>query len=147
MLRSVVHAYPNVFAAAVAPAVLEATSLGQRVIRHMHGFLRCRDRLLYRSVAANSYDQVYCMQLAQNAVHGAMAGYTAFSAGMVNDRMVSGRTNGCSFRSACPPAPPGGKSLEVIMYGFDQAYYDGCRRRSRWCSPQEFSQNMYFSPS
>ncbi|CAN0446117.1 unnamed protein product, partial [Hapterophycus canaliculatus] len=44
-----------------------------------------------RSVAANSYDQVYCMQLAQNAVHGAMAGYTAFSAGMVNDRMVSFR--------------------------------------------------------
>ena len=29
------------------------------------------------------------MQLAQNAVHGAMAGYTAFSVGMVNDRTVS----------------------------------------------------------
>eukprot|EP00752_Nemacystus_decipiens_P004747 g4324.t2 len=43
---------------------------------------------MIRSVAANSYDQIYCMQLAQNAVHGAMAGYTAFSAGMVNDRTV-----------------------------------------------------------
>lgn len=29
------------------------------------------------------------MQLAQNAVHGAMAGYTAFSAGVVNNRTVS----------------------------------------------------------
>lgn len=42
----------------------------------------------FRSVPANSYDQIYCMQLAQNAVHGAMAGYTAFSVGMVNDRVV-----------------------------------------------------------
>ena len=44
--------------------------------------------VVVRSVAANSYDQIYCMQLAQNAVHGAMAGYTAFSVGMVNDRTV-----------------------------------------------------------
>lgn len=44
-----------------------------------------------RSVAATSFDQIYCMQLAQNAVHGAMAGYTAFSAGVVNNRTVSTR--------------------------------------------------------
>eukprot|EP00904_Undaria_pinnatifida_P002128 jgi/Undpi1/11916/HiC_scaffold_4.g01615.m1 len=43
---------------------------------------------MIRSVAANSFDQIYCMQLAQNAVHGAMAGYTAFSVGTVNDRTV-----------------------------------------------------------
>lgn len=49
-----------------------------------------------RSVAANSFDQIYCMQLAQNAVHGAMAGYTAFSVGVVNDRTVS---NGASERA------------------------------------------------
>lgn len=42
-----------------------------------------------RSVAATAFDQIYCMQLAQNAVHGAMAGYTAFSAGVVNNRTVS----------------------------------------------------------
>lgn len=29
------------------------------------------------------------MQLAQNAVHGAMAGYTAFSSGVINNRTVS----------------------------------------------------------
>lgn len=39
-------------------------------------------------MAANAFDQIYCMQLAQNAVHGAMAGYTAFSAGVVNNRTV-----------------------------------------------------------
>ncbi|CAM9859404.1 unnamed protein product [Discosporangium mesarthrocarpum] len=43
---------------------------------------------MIRSVAANSFDQIYCMQLAQNAVHGAMAGYTAFSAAVVNNRTV-----------------------------------------------------------
>lgn len=41
-----------------------------------------------RSVTATAFDQIYCMQLAQNAVHGAMAGYTAFSAGVVNNRTV-----------------------------------------------------------
>ena len=40
-----------------------------------------------RSVPANASDSVYCMQLAQNAVHGAMAGYTGFSVGLVNNRM------------------------------------------------------------
>ncbi|RYY81955.1 hypothetical protein EON63_14370 [archaeon] len=33
------------------------------------------------SVPANASDSLYCMLLAQNAVHGAMAGYTAFSTG------------------------------------------------------------------
>lgn len=41
-----------------------------------------------RSVRATAFDQIYCMQLAQNAVHGAMAGYTAFSAAVVNNRTV-----------------------------------------------------------
>ena len=29
-----------------------------------------------------------CMQLAQNAVHGAMAGFTGFSVGLCNNKMV-----------------------------------------------------------
>jgi len=41
-----------------------------------------------RSVAANPADAIYCTLLAQSAVHGAMAGYTAFSVGLVNNRMV-----------------------------------------------------------
>ena len=43
---------------------------------------------MIRSVAANSNDAFYCMLLAQNAVHGAMAGYTAFSTGLINNRLV-----------------------------------------------------------
>lgn len=43
---------------------------------------------MVRSVPANAADSVYCMQLAQNAVHGAMAGYTGFSVGLVNNRTV-----------------------------------------------------------
>jgi len=41
-----------------------------------------------RSVPANASDSLYCMQLAQNAVHGAMAGYTGFTVGLCNNRMV-----------------------------------------------------------
>lgn len=40
-----------------------------------------------RSVPANASDSLYCMQLAQNAVHGAMAGYTGFTVGLCNNRM------------------------------------------------------------
>lgn len=43
---------------------------------------------MIRSVAANAADSLYCMMLGQNAVHGAMAGFTAFSVGIVNTKMV-----------------------------------------------------------
>lgn len=38
-----------------------------------------------RSVPANAVDTIMCAKLAQNAVHGAMAGYTAFSVGVVRN--------------------------------------------------------------
>jgi 6-phosphofructokinase 1 len=41
-----------------------------------------------RSVPANSADSLYCMQLAQNAVHGTMAGLTGFSSGLVGNSAV-----------------------------------------------------------
>lgn len=43
---------------------------------------------MIRSVPANAADSLYCMMLAQNAVHGAMAGYTAFTVGLNNNRLV-----------------------------------------------------------
>jgi 6-phosphofructokinase 1 len=43
---------------------------------------------MIRSVPANAADSLYCMQLAQNAVHGAMAGFTGFSIGLCNNKMV-----------------------------------------------------------
>jgi 6-phosphofructokinase 1 len=43
---------------------------------------------MIRSCPANAADSLYCMQLAQNAVHGVMAGYTGFSVGLCNNRMV-----------------------------------------------------------
>jgi 6-phosphofructokinase len=56
----------------------------------MHVIVCCvntRLRLSHcRSVAANASDQILCMQLAQNAVHAAMAGYTAFTVGLVNNK-------------------------------------------------------------
>jgi len=43
---------------------------------------------MIRSIPANAADSLYCMQLGQNAVHGAMAGFTGFSVGLCNNRMV-----------------------------------------------------------
>jgi 6-phosphofructokinase 1 len=40
-----------------------------------------------RSIPANAADALYCMQLAQAAVYGAMAGSTGFTVGMVNNRI------------------------------------------------------------
>eukprot|EP00804_Cyclotella_cryptica_P004850 CCRYP_004923-RE/>CCRYP_004923-RE protein AED:0.06 eAED:0.06 QI:1594/1/1/1/0.83/0.57/7/3834/98 len=42
---------------------------------------------MIRSVPANATDTLYCMQLAQNAVHGTMAGFTGFSVGLCNNKM------------------------------------------------------------
>ena len=50
--------------------------------------LHASRRTACRSVPANASDSLYCMLLAHNAVHGAMAGYTAFSTGLVNNRVV-----------------------------------------------------------
>jgi len=38
-----------------------------------------------RSVLSNAVDTIMCAKLAQNAVHGAMAGYTGFSVGIVRN--------------------------------------------------------------
>ena len=43
---------------------------------------------MIRSVEANAADSLYCMLLAQNAVHGAMAGYTGFTVGLCCNRVV-----------------------------------------------------------
>ena len=43
---------------------------------------------MIRSVPANAEDSLYCLQLAQNAVHGAMAGFTGFS-GMCLNKSIS----------------------------------------------------------
>lgn len=39
---------------------------------------------MIRAIPSNASDNVYCTLLAQSAVHGAMAGYTGFTSGLVN---------------------------------------------------------------
>ncbi|KAL3363642.1 hypothetical protein AABB24_012745 [Solanum stoloniferum] len=41
---------------------------------------------MIRAIPSNASDNVYCTLLAQSAVHGAMAGYTGFTVGPVNNR-------------------------------------------------------------
>lgn len=41
---------------------------------------------MIRAIPSNASDNVYCTLLAQSAVHGAMAGFTGFTSGLVNGR-------------------------------------------------------------
>lgn len=41
---------------------------------------------MIRAVPSKASDNVYCTLLAHSAVHGAMAGYTGFTVGLVNGR-------------------------------------------------------------
>lgn len=43
---------------------------------------------MVRAIPSNASDNVYCSLLAQNAIHGAMAGYTGFTVGSVNGKHV-----------------------------------------------------------
>lgn len=43
---------------------------------------------MIRSVCAEAEDSIYCQSIAQNAVHGAMGGFTGFTSGLVNNRTV-----------------------------------------------------------
>merc|ERR1719183_488142 len=43
---------------------------------------------MIRAVRPNSHDSVYCSNLAQNAVHAGMAGYTGVTVGRVQQRYV-----------------------------------------------------------
>jgi 6-phosphofructokinase 1 len=43
---------------------------------------------MVRSVPANAHDSIYCVQLAQNAVHAAMAGYTGVVVGRWNNQFT-----------------------------------------------------------
>ncbi|KAJ8774726.1 hypothetical protein K2173_017172 [Erythroxylum novogranatense] len=43
---------------------------------------------MIRAIPSNASDNVYCTLLAQSAVHGAMAGYTGFTVGLVNTRQT-----------------------------------------------------------
>ena len=42
---------------------------------------------MIRSTSSNPYDTQLCADLSYQAVHGAMAGFTGFCIGMVNNRM------------------------------------------------------------
>jgi 6-phosphofructokinase 1 len=43
---------------------------------------------MIRAVPSNAADNVYCTLLAQSCVHGAMAGYTGYTSGLVNGRQT-----------------------------------------------------------
>ncbi|GAA0175534.1 hypothetical protein LIER_28688 [Lithospermum erythrorhizon] len=67
--------------------------LSQRIKDHFSRKLKWPLTLKYidptymiRAIPSNAADNVYCTLLAQSAVHGAMAGYTGFTSGLVHGR-------------------------------------------------------------
>eukprot|EP01084_Bolivina_argentea_P076657 138951_1 len=69
---------------------------------------------MIRSIRPNATDSILCMQLAQGAVHGSMAGYTAFTVGLVNNKMVM---IPISLLTAKSPRTmnPDGRTMERIL--------------------------------
>ncbi|MGO9410938.1 MAG: ATP-dependent 6-phosphofructokinase [Spirochaetia bacterium] len=62
---------------------------------------------MVRSVAANAHDAIYCIQLAQNAVHAAMAGKTGIIIGQWNGHFTHVPINvACSRRKMLSPEDP-----------------------------------------
>jgi len=53
-----------------------------------HRLVNIDPTYMIRSIPANAGDRLYCTVLAQQAVHGTMAGFTGFSAGMVSTNYV-----------------------------------------------------------
>lgn len=43
---------------------------------------------MIRSVPANAFDSIQCLLLAENVVHGVMAGFTGFTVAVCNNRTV-----------------------------------------------------------
>ena len=56
---------------------------------------------MVRSLAANAHDSIYCMQLAQNAVHAGMAGKTGMLVGYWNDQITHVPINLATSRRKC----------------------------------------------
>jgi len=58
-------------------------------INYCPSFFKSTDpTYMIRAVPSNASDNVYCTLLAQSAVHGAMAGYTGFTSGLVHGRQA-----------------------------------------------------------
>ena len=62
---------------------------------------------MVRSVAANAHDAIYCIQLAQNAVHAGMAGKTGVVIGQWNNQFTHVPISvACSRRKTLSPEDP-----------------------------------------
>jgi 6-phosphofructokinase 1 len=68
---------------------------------------------MVRSLAANAHDSIYCMQLAQNAVHAGMAGKTGMLVGYWNDQITHVPIKLATSRRKCL-SPEGTLWLNVL---------------------------------
>jgi len=77
---------------------------------------------MIRSVPASSSDSIYCSILAQNAVHGTMAGYTGFTSACVNNRTCFLPIS-IITRSSPSTLNPNGRTWERVMLLTQQPHW------------------------
>ncbi|KAJ8445843.1 hypothetical protein Cgig2_027924 [Carnegiea gigantea] len=81
--------------------LLHKSSIYEHFAKQKKMSINLKPYIYDRAIPSNAADNVYCTLLAQSAVHGAMAGFTGFTVGLVN-----GRQNLHSF--------PGGSSIQYF---------------------------------
>jgi len=78
---------------------------------------------MVRSVKANASDSAYCSLLAQEAVHGAMAGFTGITVGKVDERFVMLPIHAI-VRKGSRTVDPNGRTFERLMATTKQPNFD-----------------------
>lgn len=72
-----------------------------------------------RAVPSDAFDSVYCAVLAQNAVHGAMAGFTGFTVGRIDESYVMLPIQAITERQS-PIVNVHGKDFSRMVYSTNQ---------------------------
>jgi 6-phosphofructokinase 1 len=95
---------------------------------------------MIRSIPASAADSIHCLSIAHNAVHAVMAGYTAFSSGIVNNRsvLVPIELIGASSPSALNPR---GRTWERVLSLTQQPSWTGYERPRELAAAQEAVQD------
>ena len=73
---------------------------------------------MVRATPATAADNILCLQLAHDAVHGAFAGYTSFMSGRVNGRAVLIPLEAAANRRNC--IQPSGNFWQQLVFATGQ---------------------------
>ena len=82
----------------------------------------CDPSYMVRATPATAADNILCLQLAHDAVHGAFAGYSSFMTGRVNGQGVLIPLSAASGRRSC--IQPGGNFWQQLVFATGQPNWE-----------------------